>query len=243
MRTHSEDGGRQQNPVEREHRVRVQKRELKTKRRRLPRKQSLKRTNRQKQNGELTNLEQLLDRIDKDAVEGSRVSVDAILDAVGRRSFGPLLLVAGLITLTPVIGDIPGVPTLMGVIVLLTAVQLLFRRDHFWLPHWILDRTLPRSKLCKMLKWLRPPARFLDRLTRPRLSAFTRGVGGYVIATACLVTAITMPATEVVLFSANVVGLVLTLFGLALIARDGLLALLALGIMAAALSFVIFGLF
>lgn len=244
MRTHSEeDGGRRYRPGEREHRARVQKQEGKTKRRRVSRRQSLKRANRQKQNGELTNLEQLLDRIDKDAVEGNRVSVDAILDAVGRRSFGPLLLVAGLITLTPVIGDIPGVPTFMGVIVLLTAVQLLLRRDHFWLPHWILDRTLPRSKLCKMLKWLRPPARFLDRLTRPRLTIFARGIGSYVIAIACIIVALTMPATEVVLFSANVVGLVLTLFGLALIARDGLLALLALGIMSAASAFIVVGLF
>jgi hypothetical protein len=241
MRTHSEESGRQQQPVDRGHRARKQ--EQKTGKQRVSKKQALKRANRRKQNGELTDLEQLLDRIDRDAVEGSRVSVDAILDAVGRRSFGPLLLVAGLITLMPVIGDIPGVPTVMGVIVLLTAVQLLFRRDHFWLPHWILNRTLPRSKLCKMLKWLRPPARFLDRLTRPRLTVFTRGIGSYVIAVACIAIALTMPATEVVLFTANVVGLVLTLFGLALIARDGVVALLALGIMAVASGFVVYSLF
>lgn len=241
MRTHSEEGGRR-HPVDRPRRT--GKQERKAKRIRTSKKRtSSKRPNREKQNGELINLEQLLDRIDKDAVEGNRVSVDAILDAVGRRSFGPLLLVAGLVTLAPIIGDIPGVPTLMGIIVLLTAVQLLLRRDHFWLPHWILNRTLSRSKLCKMLKWLRSPARFLDRLTRPRLTVFARGIGSYVIAVACIVVALTMPATEVVLFSANVVGLVLTLFGLALIARDGVLALIALGIMAVASGFVVYGLF
>lgn len=193
-------------------------------------------------NQELNSLEELLDRINRDAVEGNRISLDAILDAVGRRSFGPLLLVAGLVTLTPIIGDIPGVPTLMGIIVLLTAGQLLFQRDHFWLPQWLLRRTLPRDKLCKMLKWLRPPARFFDRLTRPRLTVFTRGAGSYVIAIAAIVVALTMPATEIVLFSANVVGLVLTLFGLALIARDGVLVLLALAIMAIALGLVVYNL-
>lgn len=196
-----------------------------------------------KGNQELASLEQLLDRINKEAVEGNRISLDAILDAVGRRSFGPLLLVAGLVTLAPIIGDIPGVPTLMGIVVLLTAGQLLFRRDHFWLPQWLLRRTLPRDKLCKMLKWLRPPARFLDRLTRPRLVVFTGGVGSYAIAIVCIVVALMMPATEVVLFSANVVGLVLTLFGLALIAHDGFLALIALTIMSAASGFIIYQLF
>lgn len=194
-------------------------------------------------NQELTSLEQLLDRIGREAVEGNRISLDAILDAVGRRSFGPLLLVAGMVTLAPLVSDIPGVPTLMGFFVLLTAGQLLFRRDHFWLPNWLLRRSLPRSGLCKILKWLRPPARFFDHLSRPRLTAFTRGVGSYAIAIICIVIALTMPVTEIVLFSSNVVGLVLTLFGLALIVGDGILALFALLITTIASGIVLYGLF
>lgn len=192
---------------------------------------------------ELTNLEQLLDRIDRDAVEGNRISLDAILDAVGRRSFGPLLLVAGLLTLAPLVSDIPGVPTLTGIFVLLTAGQLMFRRDHFWLPDWLLKRSLPRSKLCKALKWLRPPARFFDRLSRPRLTVFTGDIGSYAIAIICTVIALVMPATEFVIFSGNVVGLILTLFGLSLIAHDGLLALLALLITTTASGLVLYNLF
>lgn len=194
-------------------------------------------------NQEFNSLEELLDRINRDAVEGNRISLDAILDAVGRRSFGPLLLLAGFITLAPVVSDIPGVPTLTGIFVLLTAGQLLFRRDHFWLPNWLLKRSLPRSKLCKVLKWLRSPARFFDRLSRPRLTAFTRDIGSYAIAIICIVIALAMPATEFVLFSGNIVGLVLTLFGLALIAHDGFLVLLALVIMAIASGLVVYNLF
>ncbi|HEX3034413.1 MAG TPA: exopolysaccharide biosynthesis protein [Thermodesulfobacteriota bacterium] len=72
-----------------------------------------------------------------------------ILKLVGRRSFGPLLLVAGLVTLLPIICDIPGVPTIMGIFVLLIAGQLLFRREHLWLPCWMLNRSVPRDKLRK----------------------------------------------------------------------------------------------
>jgi hypothetical protein len=113
---------------------------------------------------ELTNLEQLLDRVSEAAHDGDRVSLGAILEVVGRRSFGPLLLVAGLVTLAPIIGDIPGMPTIMAVLVLLIAGQLLFRREHFWLPHWLLKRSVAQDKLHKALTWLRPPARFIDPL-------------------------------------------------------------------------------
>lgn len=43
------------------------------------------------------------------------------MDEVGRKSFGPLLLLAGLNMTAPVIGDIPGVPVILGVFVLLVA--------------------------------------------------------------------------------------------------------------------------
>jgi hypothetical protein len=179
------------------------------------------------QDSHLTNLEQLLDRIGEAATEGSDVSLDAILDEVGRRSFGPLLLVAGLITVAPIIGDIPGVPTLMGVLVILIAAQVLFRHDHFWLPGWMLRRSISATKLHKALSWLRRPARFIDRFLRPRLTFLTQRAGMIVIAVVCMQIAIAMPFMEVVPFSANVAGFVLAVFGLALIACDGLLALIA----------------
>lgn len=54
---------------------------------------------------EIMNVEQLLDRIREAAQDENRVSWGAILEVVGRRSFGPLLLVTGLFTLAPIIGD------------------------------------------------------------------------------------------------------------------------------------------
>lgn len=172
-------------------------------------------------------LEDLLDRIGESAAEREPVSLGAILDAIGRRSFGPLLLLAGLVTLAPIIGDIPGIPTVMALLVLLTAGQLLFRREHFWLPSWLLRRSVSQDGLCKALAWLRPPARFLDRWTRPRLRRFARGPAFYAIAGVCILIALGMPVMELVPFSANGAGLALTAFGLSLIARDGLLALIA----------------
>jgi hypothetical protein len=174
------------------------------------------------------NLEQLLDVIGQAAQEGGRVSWGAVLKVVGRRSFGPLLLVAGLFTLAPVIGDIPGVPAVIGLGVFLIAAQLLFGRDHFWLPQLLLNRSIAKEKLDKSISLLQKPARFIDRLLRRRLTKFTHGAAVYIIAVACIFIAAAMPVMEVVPFSANIAGAALTAFGLALIAHDGLLALLAI---------------
>ena len=191
---------------------------------------------------ELTNLEQLLDRVGEAAHDGDRVSLGTILEVVGRRSFGPLLLVAGLVTLLPIIGDIPGVPIIMGVLVVLIAGQLLVRREHFWLPRWLLQRSVAQDKLRTALTWLRSPARFVDRWLRPRLPGFTHHTAIYVIALVCVGIAAAMPAMEVIPFSANVAGAALTAFGLALIAHDGLLALLAFVFTAITFGLVIYNL-
>ncbi|HET8903209.1 MAG TPA: exopolysaccharide biosynthesis protein [Saccharospirillum sp.] len=174
------------------------------------------------------NLEQLLDDIAKAEQQNNRqVSLEDVLSHIGRRSFGPVLLLAGLITMAPLIGDIPGVPTLMAIIVALTAVQLLFGREYFWFPDWLLNRSISSDKLHKAIDWSRKPARFIDRFLRQRMTVFARGKANYAIAVICLIIAAAMPLMEVVPFSANGAGIALTAFGLALIAKDGLLSLIA----------------
>jgi len=193
--------------------------------------------------GELTNMEQLLDRIELAVRDGEeKVSLDAILDEVGRRSFGPLLLLAGVVTLTPILGDIPGVPSIMGILVLITAAQLLFARDHFWLPQWVLRRTVSRKALCKGLGWMRKPARFLDRLLKPRIPWLVKGPGFVLIALVCTAIGLLLPPMEFVPFSANGAGLALTIFGLAIIAKDGAAALLGLFITGGTTALVLMGL-
>lgn len=176
--------------------------------------------------GDIKNLQQMLDRIEESAKDEERVSLGQIVEAVGSRSFGPLLLMAGVIMASPLTG-IPSVPTSMGIVVLLIATQLLFRRQHFWLPRWLLKRSIAANKFTRGIDWLRPSARFIDRWLRPRLPLFINGVSIYIIAIAGIAIAACMPLMELVPFSAHIAGLALTAFGLSLIAKDGLLALLA----------------
>lgn len=174
----------------------------------------------------ITTLDEMFDRIDESADEEGRVSLGKIVESVGTRSFGPLLLMVGVIMTSPLSG-VPGMPTTMGVLLFLIAGQLLFGRDRFWLPRWLLTRSIKQEKVRKGIRWLRPAARFIDRWLRPRLSAFISGVSAYLISLVCAAIAVTMPMMEVVPFSVHGAGVAVTAFGLALISRDGLLALIA----------------
>lgn len=184
------------------------------------------------------NLVSLLERIRSADGDGRDVSVGEILDAAGTRTFGPVVVVAGLVVLAPLIGDLPGVPTLMGMLVVLTVGQQLFRIDHIWLPGWLGNRRVPREKLRRGLGWLLKPARFLDRFTGARLIWLMTGGGNLLLALACLMVALALPLMEFVPLSANGGGLALMTFGLAMIARDGLLAVVALALTGATLGFV-----
>lgn len=178
--------------------------------------------------GEAHNLEALIQQI-RDASESSgRVSIRDILDAVGRRSFGPILLFAGVVTLIPFIGGIPGVPTAVALLVLLVAAQLLAKRDRIWLPRWLLRGAVSRDKVLEALGWCEHPARWLDRLLKPRMQHFVQGTAFYVLTALCIAVAALMPVMELIPFSAVAAGAALSAMGLSLIARDGLWAMIAI---------------
>jgi hypothetical protein len=182
------------------------------------------------------NLEQVLDRLEDAARDRDEVSIEAILESVGNRSFGPLLVVVGIIAMSPLSG-IPGLPTTIAVIVLAISVQLLFHKKHFWLPRWVVERTVAQSKFEKALRLIRPPARFVDRLLKPRLKVLTHRVGFYAIALLCSVVAASMPPLELLPFAATLAGAALAAFGLALISEDGLVGLIAITMTATIIGF------
>lgn len=159
------------------------------------------------------------------ADDGKDVAFEDVLEAMGGRSFGPLLLLCGLIILAPVIGDIPGVPTITAFLVMLVSVQLLIGRKHFWFPGWIRRRSLSAKTVNKITTKARGFARFVDRLIRQRLVWLVSGRAVGVIAAFCVIVALFTPVMDFVPFTANGAGAILTTFGLALVARDGVMAI------------------
>lgn len=173
-------------------------------------------------------LVQLLDKMHAAGENSAAVSVDDLTRQLGSRSFGTFLLIPGLITIAPLIGDIPGVPILMGSIVALAATQILMGKDSLVFPSWIMERSVDKNKLNSALSWFRKPARFSDRVVKPRWHIFTSFRARQSIAGVCLVVALLTPLMEVIPFSANIAGITWLAFGVSLVTCDGIWAAAAL---------------
>jgi hypothetical protein len=82
----------------------------------------------------------------EELADGKRkVCLGDALDAFGKASFGPVLIVLPLIELSPV-GGIPGLPTALAVLIALIALQLLLGRDHLWIPALVERRSHDRRR-------------------------------------------------------------------------------------------------
>lgn len=172
------------------------------------------------------NLEQMLEHVAGLTSDDDRLSMRQVVESVGSRSFGPMLLIMGITLFSPLSG-IPGMAVFAGMFVMLIALQMLIGRKNFWLPAFILDRSVPQDKLVKAINWVKPTARRIDRLIKPRLNFMLHPSSTYLIAGLCVTVAAGLPFLELVPFSSSIVGLALAILGLALVARDGLLVLIA----------------
>ncbi|MEB3733033.1 exopolysaccharide biosynthesis protein [Halopseudomonas pachastrellae] len=121
-----------------------------------------------------------------------QVSMRAVVDSIGRRSFGPLLLIMGVVLFSPLSG-IPGMAIFAGIFVMLIALQMLFGRSNFWLPAFILDRAVPQARLRKAIGWVTPTARRIDRLIKPRLDFMLHRTSTFLIAGLCVAVAAAYP--------------------------------------------------
>ena len=172
------------------------------------------------------NLEELLSKL-ADAGQGhEEVSVRELRDTIGRRSFAPVLLGASLIAFTP-LGLVPGVPTTIAIVIILIAAQIVFGYDSIWLPKKILERKIARGKLQAGAKKLRSTARVLDKVIRPRLAFLTERPYAYVIAVICILLALALPPLELLPVVDVPLWVAIVAFSLALVAHDGVLAIVA----------------
>jgi hypothetical protein len=172
-------------------------------------------------------LNALLDRLEAPVRSEGDTTVRELFETIGQPSFGPLLVAVGLAGVTP-LSAVPTVPTLLAVCTALIAIQLVFGRKHFWLPGFVLRRRVTRGRLRMSTRMARRPARAVDRLLKPRLTLLTGSLASRLVALVCILIAAAVPPLELVPFAAALPSLAIAAFGLGLIARDGLLVLIAL---------------
>ncbi len=177
----------------------------------------------------------LLQRIADVARDRGGLRVGQIVDVVGTRAFGPLLLLPGLVLVSP-LSAIPTLPSLTGLVILLIAGQVLVGRRTIWLPEAFLRRPIDPARVSKAVAFLSKVARPVDRVMRPRLKWLTGALADRVVAAICIAIALTIPPLEIFPMLSSSAGAVVSLLALGLLVRDGLVILVAYLLLAAAVA-------
>ncbi len=171
-------------------------------------------------------LPDILDRLAESA-DGSQVSLEQLLDAFGRRSFGPMLLVPALIALLPT-GAIPGMSIVTGSLIILVGVQMLLPVDQPWFPSALRRIRLGRERFDKSIESARPWTRRLNRLVGPRLEFMAEPPVNYVTALVCIAMGVMMFPLALLPFAVAIPAGTVVLLALGVTTRDGLVISLGL---------------
>ena len=175
-----------------------------------------------------------------DGADEDSATIGDLMDAFGGRSYGPFLLLPALIELSP-LGGVPGVPTLLAIVIAIFAVQMLIGRDHFWLPSWIERRSLKIDRVDRADDKMRPVTERLDRWSSDRLERLTNGAAERAAAICTLVLCLTVPPLELLPFASSAPMAAIAAFGLGLLVRDGLIMLIGFALSAVALGVGVWG--
>ncbi|CAN5660740.1 exopolysaccharide biosynthesis protein [soil metagenome] len=146
-----------------------------------------------------------------------------ILDGLGRSMFGMLLFIAILPAFLPVPGLAGG---LSGPLVVLVGIQLLAGMRRPWLPGFIAERGPTRGTLARFEQRIGPWLLRLERVVRPRLTALLDHRAATMF-TGLLLVVLGILLLLPIPFTNYLFGVLLLLFALALLERDGALMLVA----------------
>ena len=184
---------------------------------------------RQASNKEDTPLQSVLDQVAATLDGGDSVDLKTVVEAFGNRSFGPIMILCGLCMMTP-LGAVPGIPPAFGVIVIVFALQLLFRRKTPWMPEILRKVRIPAEKLLKVQKKIQPVLAKIDGIIRPRLKWAVTGPMQVLISVVAIILSLTFFPLGMLPFGVVAPAAIILLFGLGITARDGVLTLLGLSL-------------
>lgn len=170
-------------------------------------------------------LSDIVDRM-ADTAQGERVTVGETLEAFGRRSYLPLLIVPSLAVMSPLSG-VPLMSSFCGVLIAVIAFQMLLPGiGSLRIPGMIARRNVSGRRARQAIGKLAKLAHWLDDRARIRLRWLIDPPGRTVLEFLCLLCGLAMPFLELIPFSSSIVGGAVLLMATGLLARDGLFALM-----------------
>lgn len=156
--------------------------------------------------------------------EGDRLSVGDIVAVLRDRAFALLVVLLGLPNCLPMP---PPIPLICGLLLLLVAVQIIAGMSAPWLPRKLLRQSIARETIERAVSRAVPLLKRLERWSRPRMNVFETALGmrsmGVLLLALSLALIVAPP-----FFGQIPLGLAVSLIGLGLVERDGILVVIGL---------------
>lgn len=169
----------------------------------------------------------ILEHLMHEAPPGT-VSLGWLIDRLGPRSFGLVLLLLGLLAL------LPGIAIAAGVQLMIPAWQMLRGHTAPVFPQRLAKRGLPTLRLAALIRRAVPALRLMERVMRPRFptpfQTTKRLVGALMLLLGALLLATPVPLSNVPY------GMAIILLAFAYLEEDGMALCIALGLAVLALA-------
>jgi hypothetical protein len=161
----------------------------------------------------------------RDAFPGEdKIPVSTVIDRLDGRAFGLLLLVLALPNCIP---NIPGISTIFGALLFAPALQMIFGAGRPWLPRRLAEFEIEPRHLRMGIDGALPVLKRVERLVQPRLEFLTQKPATiwFGIQTLILAGILFLPIP----FSNWPPGMSVAALAIALLQRDGVMALVSVG--------------
>lgn len=179
-------------------------------------------------------FDELQHNVDWDAQE--RIRLGVVLSAVGRRTYGPLLLIVGLFSVSP-IALIPGVTWACAALMLLLGGQMALGQSTPWLPRALLNLRVPRKLLGSFIHKTRPHAQRLEEyFLDERLCFLTAPPAVLLVAMFVVLAALVTFPLSFIPFTPLAPSFAVIVIGIGMTARDGVWLLLGMAMVTAILA-------
>jgi hypothetical protein len=156
------------------------------------------------------------------SARGEEIALGDVLDPIGERAFGFVILLLALPNFIPVPIGVGGP---IGVFVAIAGFQMACGLARPWLPSRLRARSVRRGTIERFVARLTPVLRWIERLSRPRLETLTRQpvhrITGLLLVLIGVALALPIPFTNYLF------GILLVVYAVALIERDGIALIVA----------------
>jgi hypothetical protein len=152
-----------------------------------------------------------------------QIDIGSLISALEHRGHGLLLVLFALPNVIP--NPVPGLSAIFGIPLAIFSAQLILQQRQPWLPKWLGNRSIKRDSYRRIVGRAAPYLAKVERILRPRLGFMFDPLPIALMAGLCLVLSLLL--TLPIPLTGMVLATPILLYGLALIQRDGICALVA----------------